>query len=143
MWTVFCRNRATFERTWALDEKACENRFLTKLALWLCKAPATLMNVDVYKGSLAPGKYADFVVWDPSGSTLCTYDTIRSANKDNCLYLNQIMECEVTHTYLRGELVFRNGSLVARRGKILLPNEKGRVSSNPAPASAEATPQSS
>jgi dihydroorotase-like cyclic amidohydrolase len=86
------------------------------------------MHIDNVRGAIAPGKYADFAVWDPSASILCTDQTIRSAVKDNCIYQHQILECEVTHTFLRGVLIYKHGQLLVPQGRILLSGDRGRIS---------------
>ena len=48
---------------------------ITALAGWLAGAPAHLAGLDDRKGSIAPGKDADFVVFDPDGIT-----TVRGAD---------------------------------------------------------------
>ncbi|MGD2061521.1 MAG: allantoinase AllB, partial [Acidimicrobiia bacterium] len=45
-----------------------------ELAAWLALAPAELAGLDDRKGSIEPGKDADFVVFDPDGTT-----TVRGA----------------------------------------------------------------
>ena len=128
-WGIFKKYRTIFERAWQLEGDDCDRRFMAEMARWLSSAPAALMHVDAFRGSIAPGKYADFVVWT-LGSILCTNQMIRSGTKDNCIYQNEVFECEVTHTYLRGVPIFKNGQLLAHQGEVLLSADQGRLSAS-------------
>jgi allantoinase len=52
---------------------------LTDLARWLAAAPAHLAGLSDRKGSIATGKDADYVVFDPDGAT-----TVRGADLYHC-----------------------------------------------------------
>jgi dihydroorotase-like cyclic amidohydrolase len=95
---------------------------------WLAKNPATLMGIQQEKGSIAVGKCADFVVWDPEGQILVTKKSIYSAHYTNSLCLNKLIHAEIHATYLRGQLVCNEGTIVHKHGRLLL--------RSPAPAAA-------
>jgi hypothetical protein len=60
-----------------------KNVFLARLSQWWSEEPAKLAGLWAVKGSLTPGKAADFVVWDPEAG-VCTFITYE---KDVCVYL--------------------------------------------------------
>ncbi len=120
MWTVFKRHQAVFEALWRLKGPDCSRRFVVHMSDWLSKSPARMMGILGTKGSLAVGKFADFVVWDAEESLLCNEETIYTYNPEGCLYQNAVVECEVKSTYLRGVEVFGNGKLTEKRGRVLL-----------------------
>ena len=41
---------------------------LESVTTWLSARPAAFAGLDTLKGSIAPGKDADFVVWDPDAT---------------------------------------------------------------------------
>ena len=75
---------------------------------WLSTNPAKIAGLP-QKGSLAPGKDADIVVWLPDTRA----DTRRKAylhkNKET-VYEDMYLVGKVARTYVRGQLVFEDGN---------------------------------
>ena len=127
MWTVYKKNQERFEKAWKLNGSECDSRCIMRMTDWLCRNPAIMMGIQADKGSIAKGKYADFVVWDPDESRLCTDDTIFTYNPTSCLYLNGAIDCEIKYTFLRGTLIFDYGKLKAKQGRIIMPNNQSHL----------------
>jgi len=72
---------------------------LTDLARWLCAAPARLAGLDT--GTIAPGRRADFVVWDPEAVT--TIDPRQLAQRHPITpYAGRSLRGRVASTIVRG-----------------------------------------
>lgn len=54
---------------------------ISALAGWLAGAPAHLAGLDDRKGSIAPGKDADYLVFDPEGETLVTVQSLHHRHR--------------------------------------------------------------
>lgn len=84
-----------------------ENAFLVLLATWLSHAPAKILNISK-KGSIAPGKHADLVVWDPF--TKQTIEKTFNKFSEMSPMLGEQLYGIVHRTYLRGQLVYSPGN---------------------------------
>jgi allantoinase len=92
---------------------------LERLGEWLAAAPARLLGLERRKGAIAPGRDADFVVWDP--------DTMFRVHAAELLHRHPLTPYDgarlhgVVHaTWLRGTLVFaRDRGVVAGHGRLL------------------------
>jgi allantoinase len=88
------------------------------LSRWLARAPAELAGLHDRKGSIAPGRDADFVVWDPDGVTV-----VRGADLEHrhpvTPYEGMRLRGRVEATILGGETVFDGAEVVAGRGRML------------------------
>lgn len=93
----------------------CRERGLsvTDLVRLKCHQTAKLVRLDDRKGSLAKGKDADFVVWDPDESFVVDTHKLFHKNKI-CPYEGQTLFGVVHHTYVRGQLVWSNGEHVGQ-----------------------------
>lgn len=91
---------------------------LARLAEWLATAPARLAGLAESKGTIEPGRDADFVVWDPDGVT-----RVRGADLEHrhplTPYEGMTLRGEVVATILRGAAIYEDGSVVAGHGRML------------------------
>jgi allantoinase len=91
---------------------------LGDLSRWLARAPAELAGLHDRKGSIAPGRDADFVVWDPDGVTV-----VRGADLEHrhpvTPYEGMRLRGRVEATILGGETVFDGADVVGGRGRML------------------------
>ena len=94
---------------------------LRRLADWLAANPATLAGLST-KGAIAPGRDADFVVWDPDAET--TVDARALYHRHAVTpYDGQPLRGRVLTTILRGEKVFNRGEFASLPlGRTLRPN---------------------
>jgi len=91
---------------------------MNKLAEWMAAAPARLARIDAAKGSIAPGKDADLVLWDPDA--VWTVDPSRLHHRHPVTpYAGMALRGRVRTTILRGEVVFNEDRV--------LPQAAGRM----------------
>jgi allantoinase len=85
----------------------CTRRELTfsQLAHWLSAAPAQLAGLSTHIGSIAPGKHANLVAFDPEASFTLTEDMLHYRHKISP-YLGETLRGRVHTTWLRGAMVF-------------------------------------
>ena len=81
-----------------------------QLATWLSHNPAALVGVDQRKGRIQPGYDADLVVWDPDATFTVGPDMLRHRHRLTP-YEGETLSGLVSHTYLRGRLVYADGLL--------------------------------
>ncbi len=75
------------------------------LARWMSLSPARLAGLEATKGAIAPGRDADFVVWD--AETRWTVDATRLHQRHPMTpYAGLDVVGRVERTYLRGALVY-------------------------------------
>lgn len=91
---------------------------LPEIANWLARGPARLAGLDARKGSIEPGKDADFVIFDPEGAT-----EVRGAELEHrhpmTPYEGMVLRGTVVRTILRGETVFSDGQIHGGLGRML------------------------
>lgn len=91
---------------------------LARLAHWLSGAPARLAGLDDAKGSIEEGRDADFVVWDPDGTT-----GVRGAELQHrhalTPYEGMSLQGMVVATILGGEAVYQRGRVAGGHGRML------------------------
>jgi allantoinase len=93
---------------------------LRDLARWLSSEPAKLAGLSARKGSIAPGRDADFVVFDPETSLRVTPETNEHRHKLTP-YEGRELKGEVVATFLRGEKIYERGEFSERpSGQLLL-----------------------
>src|SRR5262249_3335865 len=85
-----------------------------RVAEWLSAAPARLAGLDGRKGSIAPGKDADLVVWDPDAEFTVDEACLRQRHK-RTPYAGRRLRGKVRETWARGRLGYREGDN-GRRG---------------------------
>lgn len=87
--------------TW--DAAAARNFTTEHIAKWWSQRPAQLAGIWAQKGSIEPGKDADFVIWDPN--KMATTDKMYHRHPGSP-YAGQLLRGEVRHTFVRGHHVF-------------------------------------
>ena len=102
----------------------------TLLADRLSRRPAEIFGLAKSKGRISPGFDADLVVWDPSSSF-----RVRGRDLAHRHDVTPYEDCElggtVSRTYMRGKLVFEEGSIVGQPiGKLLQPDSRYPLSSS-------------
>ena len=83
---------------------------LEHLARWLAAAPAKLAGLDDRKGTIAPGRDADFVFFDPDATTVVDPSALFHRHPVTP-YAGMRLNGRVHKTMLRGEVVFDQGQL--------------------------------
>jgi len=81
---------------------------LQDIARWMAEAPAKLAGCDGRKGRIAAGNDADFVIFDPE-SEFEVSETLLHYRHAVSPYLGEKLRGKVEATYLRGNLVFKDG----------------------------------
>lgn len=104
----------------ALWTKALEKNIpMATISKLLSENPAKLANLNC-KGSIAVGKDADLIVWDPDRKFEVKKDIIIHKDK-HTPYLGMTLKGKVTTTVLRGQIIYRAGeSVIGPCGKYLL-----------------------
>ena len=97
---------------------------LTHLAKWLCQAPATLAGLANKKGSIAPGRDADLVIWNPEASFKVDPAQLHHRHKLTP-YAGRDLMGIVEATFLSGVKIFERGNFcTAPAGKVLLRGQR-------------------
>ncbi|MDB4995766.1 MAG: Allantoinase [Myxococcaceae bacterium] len=90
---------------------------LADVALWMCARPAILAGLSDRKGTIAEGRDADFMLFDPDAESDVTATKLAHKNKITP-YEGERLFGVVVKTWLRGEPVFERGAVRgAARGK--------------------------
>lgn len=88
------------------------------LVEWLCRAPAKLVGFEK-KGSLAVGRDADIVIWNPDQSSRVEPVGIHHRHKLTP-YQGEVLRGVVQSTFLRGRKVYDGGELIGEPAGLLL-----------------------
>jgi allantoinase len=81
---------------------------ITDVARWLAEAPSRLVKLHERKGSLAPKKDADIILWDPE--TPYTLAPEHLGTRHKCTpYLGRTLRGRVHAAYLKGRLAYQDG----------------------------------
>ena len=78
----------------------------------MCRRPASLLGLGNRKGSIAPGRDADFVVWYPEREFSVEPALLRHRHTVTP-YAGRALFGVVERTFLRGEIVFDRGTFAA------------------------------
>jgi allantoinase len=78
------------------------------VARWMALEPARLAGLDTAKGALAPGRDADFVLFDPDAAWTVVPERLWTRHKITP-YAGRTLRGRVLATHLRGERVFAAG----------------------------------
>jgi allantoinase len=82
---------------------------LNDIARWMAEEPAKLAGCEGRKGRIAAGYDADFVVFDTDGAFPVRVDRLYYRHPVSP-YLGEQLRGKVQATYLRGQLVFKDGA---------------------------------
>jgi allantoinase len=105
------------QATWT--EARARGFALERLVEWMCAAPARRVGLDGRKGSIAPGRDADLVVWDPDGERVVDASALYQRHKLTP-YATRTLSGVVHSTYLRGKKVYTAGAHTGPpRGRLL------------------------
>lgn len=85
---------------------------LDHIARWMSSAPAALAGFSQRLGALAPGRDANFLVFDPDAEYTVTPQTLHYRHPVSP-YMHQQLRGVVHSTFLRGRLIYREGSFPA------------------------------
>jgi len=93
----------------------CANRGLTldHIARWMSSAPADLAGISHRAGALQAGRNANFVIFNTDAEFTVTPDNLHYRHAISP-YLNETLRGAVKATYLRGEVVYREGNFAPR-----------------------------
>jgi len=84
---------------------------VTDLTAWMCAAPARLAGIADRKGSIAPGRDADLVIWEPEIRSTVQPSTLQYRHKLTP-YLGRTPFGVIRFTLLRGETVYHHGAFL-------------------------------
>ncbi len=101
--------------------EACRRGYsLSQLAKWMCDAPARLAGLAHRKGSIAIGRDADLVIWNPDAKFQVEPAKLLHRHKLTP-YAGRELSGIVETTFLRGQKIFERGELSgAPAGRLLL-----------------------
>jgi allantoinase len=93
----------------------CCRRGLTldNIVRWMSSAPAALAGISHRAGALEAGRDANFVIFDTDAEFTITKDKLHYRHAISP-YVNETLRGAVKATYLRGEVVYREGSFPSK-----------------------------
>jgi allantoinase len=95
---------------------------IERLARWLCTRPAELLGLEEEIGTVAPGRLANLVAWDPERSFVVEPSQLLFRHPQNTPYAGVRLHGTVERTWLRGSEVARAGKPIGRpRGRLVEP----------------------
>jgi len=86
---------------------------VSDLAAWMCAAPARLAGIADRKGSIAVGRDADLVIWEPEIRSTIHPSTLQHRHKVSP-YIGRTPFGVIRFTLLRGETVYDGGAFLDR-----------------------------
>ncbi len=93
---------------------------LTRVAEWMCHAPARLAGLEKRKGSIAAGCDADLVIWNPDAAFRVDPERLHHRHKLTPFAGRELFGVIET-TFLRGRKIVEQGDVLpAPRGQVLL-----------------------
>lgn len=93
-------------------------KVIPKMFKFLSENPAKIIGLDKVKGSIAVGKYADIVVWNPF--KMCRVKSSMYIYAKTNPFLEERMKGRVYRTYVRGKLSYCNQYLMETSGRLLV-----------------------
>ena len=85
----------------------------------MCVGPASLVGLERRKAHIAAGRDADMVVWDP-GASFVVEPRLLQHRHPITPYAGRQLRGVVRTTYLRGQVVYRDGVFSPPRGELLV-----------------------
>ena len=92
---------------------------LVDLSRWLSLAPATQVNLQHRKGSIAVGKDADLIIWDPDAEFQVDAARLEHRHKISP-YQGESMRGVVNKTFLRGRKIYDGAALLEEPSGLML-----------------------
>ena len=92
---------------------------INQLAEWLCAAPARLVSLEERKGTIAIGRDADIVIWNPMKAFRVEPGMIHHRHKLTP-YAGLRLHGVVEKTFLRGQIVYDGAEFSDAKGELLL-----------------------
>ncbi|HXU34528.1 MAG TPA: allantoinase AllB, partial [Thermoanaerobaculia bacterium] len=86
---------------------------ISDLATWVCAAPARLAGIHDRKGSIAPGRDADLVIWEPEARSTIDPSALEHRHKITP-YGGRTLYGAIRATLLRGKTVYDGGTFLDR-----------------------------
>lgn len=130
--TMKLRERGDFMQAWGgisslqlrlpIIWTAARRRGLSLLDLtrWLCYEPARLVNLEHRKGSIAEGRDADLVIWNPDAQLTVNPGLLHHRHKVSP-YNGEVLSGLVQKTFLRGQKIYDGGEFCSEaEGNFLL-----------------------
>ena len=91
-----------------------------RISHWLSASQAALAGITLSKGSIAVGRDADLVLWDPDAESVVDPAALHHRHPVTP-YAGMTLRGRVKTTLLRGEIVFDDDKVVERKhGKMIL-----------------------
>lgn len=97
---------------------------LHDVARWMAEAPARLAGLNRTKGSIAVGRDADLVVWDPDAQDVVDPFGLHHRHPLTP-YAGMRLRGKIRKTLLRGDVVFEEGRFVPGKGRLILGRSAG------------------
>lgn len=91
---------------------------VNQLAEWLCHAPAQQVGLAQRKGSIAVGRDADLVIWNPNREFRVEPEMIHHRHKLTP-YTGEVLRGVVEKTFLRGQMVYDGRAFGEPKGQPL------------------------
>jgi allantoinase len=108
----------TLAATWTEGRK--RGFGLEHIARWMSGAPAKLAGLSPWKGGIAAGRNADFVVWNPDAEWRIDPERLHVRHKLTP-WAGRVLQGVVETTYLKGRKIYERGEFLSTpRGEILL-----------------------
>jgi allantoinase len=92
---------------------------INQLTEWLCAATARQVGLHQRKGSIAVGRDADILIWNPDRDFQVSPSLIHHRHQLTP-YAGEVLQGVVEKTFLRGQMVYDGGLFVEPRGKLIL-----------------------
>ena len=99
---------------------------LERVAHWMSAAPAALAGLGATKGSIAPGRDADLVIWDPDAEAEVSAESLYHRHPVTP-YDGMRLRGRVHTTVLRGEVVYDAGRFADPPAGILVPVQNAKL----------------